>query len=179
MSCACAVERRENCVSVIGVGLLFCLSKNFRTREAVLPVYVHRTLLASRRLRSSKLSSEKARWTDAADSDPWTLEKKKFEVIAVTSCVRGPRASPTLPHSWLYSLVIVSLDALDKFRMNLELSFFFFFYILHVIDKTCTNNGSFFFPTMILIFGYLRYSWTRSIIRILNSSLHEKIMIIF
>lgn len=165
MSCACAVERRENCVSVIGVGLLFCLSKNFRTREAVLPVYVHRTLLASRRLRSSKLSSEKARWTDAADSDPWTLEKKKFEVIAVTSCSRTARFTDTSTFLIIFSRYRFSRRS---WQISNERIVPFFFFIFHAIDKT--NNGSFFFPTMILIFGYLRYSWTRSIIRIFNSS---------
>lgn len=142
MSCACAVERRENCVSVIGVGLLFCLSKNFRTREAVLPVYVHRTLLASRRLRSSKLSSEKARWTDAADSDPWTLEKKKFEVIAVTSCSRTARFTDTSTFLIIFSRYRFSRRSWQISNEPRIVPFFFF--IFHAIDKTCTNNGSFF-----------------------------------
>lgn len=144
MSCACAVERRENCVSVIGVGLLFCLSKNFRTREAVLPVYVHRTLLASRRLRSSKLSSEKARWIDAADSDPWTLEKKKFEVIAVTSCSRTARFTDTSTFLIIFSRYRFSRRSWQISNEPRIVPFFFFFFIFHAIDKTCTNNGSFF-----------------------------------
>lgn len=62
-------------------------------------------------------------------------KKKEFEVIAVTSCSRTARSSPTHTD---YSLFIV-LDALDKFREP-NCPFFLFFFFTSVL-RSKTNNG--------------------------------------
>lgn len=166
MSCACAGWTTRKLCQCDRRWVTFLPLEKFPNRGSrALPVYVHRALLASRRLRSSKLSLEKARWTvprrgfGSLKSGEGGGGGEEFEVIAVTSCSRTALFTDT---HWLFPLY----RSRRSWQISwTELSFLLFFFSHTPLikrwsvlrSKTSNSRFFFFFFTMILIFRYPRH----------------------